>query len=100
MTDKTPVRITINQAGDLRILVVKANPKKPGSLAHARYALYENGMAPNAYVAKCKAREGVSDKPRNAAADIAYDTAHGFIKLVPASELAQAGNVDDNTLQA
>lgn len=89
MTDQTqtPVRITINQAGDKRIVVIKANPKKPGSLAHARYALYIDGMTPAAYVAVCKAREGVNDKPRNAAADIAYDTAHGFIKLVPASEL-------------
>lgn len=57
--------------GDAKITVlVKENPKREGSGAHERFALYKTGMT----VAKAL-EAGVT------AADIAYDSKHEYIKL-------------------
>ena len=57
---------------------VGINPKKPGSLAAARFALYRPGITAQAYVAACVA---AGHSRRNATADLTYDTRHGFITL-------------------
>lgn len=61
-----------------RITLTCANPKKPGSKAHARFALYKADMTVGEYQVACKAA-GFS--VRNATADIAWDVKHGFVKL-------------------
>lgn len=56
---------------DPRVITqVVPNPKKPGSKAHARYALYREGMT----VTEFMAAGGTS-------ADVKYDADHGFIRV-------------------
>lgn len=56
---------------DPRVIVeIAPNPKKPGSLSHARYALYVVGMSVDAALAA-----GVRQE------DIRYDSSRGFIKF-------------------
>lgn len=61
-----------------RIGLLTANPKKPGAKAHARFALYKEGMTVGEYQLACK---GAGFSVRNATADIAWDVKHGFIKI-------------------
>jgi hypothetical protein len=51
-------------------LKVKANPKKAGSAAHERFGLYRNGMTVGRAI-----EAGVW------AADVRWDSEHGFIEL-------------------
>lgn len=68
-------------AGTICVLA-SANPKHPGSLAAARFALYKPGMHVTAYRAACLGTKQVNAK-RNAAADLLWDRQHGFINIVP-----------------
>jgi hypothetical protein len=74
--DKTPkVVIAGNKANLARLglvitLLAKENPKRPGSEARDRFALYKSGMT----VAQFQAKGGK-------AVDIAWDLKHGFIKV-------------------
>ncbi len=52
------------------------NPKKPGTLAAQRFALYQPGQSVGAYVQACVA---AGHSRRNATADLAWDTKHGFV---------------------
>lgn len=51
-------------------VLAEENPKRKGSLSHARFAKYKNGMTLEAALAA-----GIK------AADISYDEDHGFIKV-------------------
>ena len=54
------------------------NPKKEGSKAAARFALYKTGQTVEAYLTACVA---VGESRRNARNDITYDLSHKFIEL-------------------
>ena len=56
--------------GRVITLLATANPKRPGSAAHRRFALYRTGMTVAAFVAAGGQR-----------IDVAYDAGHGFIRL-------------------
>jgi hypothetical protein len=56
------------------IKVLVSNPKREGSKAHARFALYRTGMTVAEY------RAAVGDAT-NARADLAWDQKHGFIRI-------------------
>lgn len=59
------------QNADSRItILVKENPKRPGTAGHARFSLYKNGMTVAEFVA-------VGGKT----VDVAWDSKHNFIKL-------------------
>ena len=68
MSDKKPQRRVSKQA--VITLVTADNPKRTGSLAHARYALYDTGMTVEEYVA-AGGRSG----------DIHYDVESGHITI-------------------
>lgn len=57
-------------ADDLKIKVLKANPKREGTEAHARYALYKDGMTVGAYL-----------KVGGQRSDLAWDSKREFIKI-------------------
>jgi hypothetical protein len=63
-------------------VLVPENPKKPGSNAYQRFALYRSGMTPNAYVLACKNAPGSDD----ARIDLTWDTERRFIKIEPPSK--------------
>ncbi|MBW4091922.1 MAG: hypothetical protein HIU82_12570 [Proteobacteria bacterium] len=67
---------TPTAAPDGRVITVlaPANPKRTGSAAHGRFALYETGMTVAAFIAAGGQR-----------IDVAYDAAHGFIRVDPAA---------------
>ena len=52
-------------------LVEKTNPKREGSAAHGKYALYKDGMTTEKFL-----------EAGGTAADLAYDSKKGYIKLV------------------
>jgi hypothetical protein len=62
-------------------VLVQGNPKKMGSKAHARFALYRPNMSVSGYVAACKKAPNAND----ALLDITCDLARGYIRLVPTS---------------
>lgn len=43
------------QPTDVITVLATSNPKQPGKLAHARFAMYKNGMQVQAYLAQVKA---------------------------------------------
>jgi len=59
-------------------VLASTNPKKPGSMSAARFALYATNPTVAQYVAACVAL-GQPNAQRNATADIAWDLAHGYI---------------------
>lgn len=66
-------------------LLTNINPKAPNSMSRARFALYQANPTVQAYIAACVAL-GQPNAQRNARADIAWDTKHGYISLTkPAS---------------
>ena len=65
-------------ADEAVIAEVVANPKKEGSRAYARFALYRAGQTVGQFVAACVAA-GFAE--REARADISWDRRHDFIKL-------------------
>jgi len=68
------------------IIVVKTttNPKRAGSKARERFAIYRTGMTVGEYVRRCEL-EAVP-RPKDALLDIAWDVEHGFIELeIPSS---------------
>jgi hypothetical protein len=60
------------------ITAVVANPKKPGSRAHARFAIYSAGQTIAAFVEAC-VKAGYPE--REARADISWDRRKGFISI-------------------
>lgn len=58
------------RADDRKVVAMVSNPKKPGTMAHARYALYRVGATVDELLAEGLLRE-----------DIRYDTKHGFVEL-------------------
>lgn len=64
------------------IVVLKSNPKRPGTAGYARYSVYETGMVVADYLKD--RRVGKYGR-----ADIAWDLDRNFIRIVPKSELAQ-----------
>ncbi len=56
-------------------LLVAGNPKTPGTKAHARFALYANGMHTNAYRALATVGKQYGGP------DLLYDTRHGYIAV-------------------
>jgi hypothetical protein len=71
-------------------LIVDKNPKREGSAAHARFALYVTGMTVDAYIATCKEKLGKSQPgaARDARADISWDTKHKYITVPEATKAA------------
>jgi hypothetical protein len=61
-------------------ITAKANPKRPGSTAEARFSLYRNGMTVAQYVEACKG----APRGKDALVDIAWDSKRRFIELIPA----------------
>jgi hypothetical protein len=55
---------------DAKIIAVQENPKRAGSGAHARYALYKVGMTVNEFL-----------KAGGISADVHWDSKQKFIKL-------------------
>lgn len=80
-TSAKPVASTSTPPAAAKVitLVATANPKKPNSASHARFALYTSGQSVAAYVEACKALPG--QKARNATADIAWDSKRGYITV-------------------
>ena len=78
--DKVPVSspARIKVAPSAKIVAVVENPKKAGSKAHARFALYRVGATTSEFVAACVAA-GFPEK--EAVADLGWDRRKGFIKL-------------------
>jgi hypothetical protein len=62
-------RRRVNKNAQIGILA-KENPKREGTLAHERFALYEHGMTVAEYIAA-----------GGRAGDIAYDVEAGYIEL-------------------
>lgn len=62
-----------------KITVLVANPKRAGSNAHARFALYRTGMTVGEYLDKCEALQGESRYIYRS--DLRWDTARDFIKI-------------------
>ncbi len=58
-------------------LLVQGNPKQQGTKAHARFALYQNGMHTNAYRALALVGKQYGGP------DLLYDTRHGYIAVTP-----------------
>lgn len=69
--DEAPAQRSEPKAKEATIkLLVEANPKRPGSKSHARFALYVDGMTVEAFLAAGGKR-----------ADLAWDAAHGYIAV-------------------
>ena len=79
-TAAAPATTTPAAAARTITVLAAANPKKPGSRSHARFALYTTGQSVAAYQAACVAL-GQPHAKRNATADLTWDAQHGFIKL-------------------
>lgn len=80
MSDVTNgTRARRNDADVIRVTVDK-NPKREGSEAHDRFALYRDGMTLAEYVAAGGRRS-----------DLAYDTKHGFVTVEKADASSTAG---------
>lgn len=64
------------------IVVLKSNPKRPGTAGYARYAVYETGM---------KVEDYLKDRRigKFGRADIAWDLGRSFIRIVPKADLAR-----------
>ena len=60
------------------ITVLAANPKLPGSKAHAKFACYQSGQTVTEFTAAIVAAGFKSIKARNT---LRWDLAHGFITL-------------------
>lgn len=69
MSDTKKTRQRVNKNAIINITGI-ANPKRPGTLACARFDLYTNGMTVAEYVA-AGGRSG----------DVLYDVAQGYITL-------------------
>lgn len=83
--------ITLNVAYDKKTRTY-ANPKKPGSKAHARFALYSDGMTVGAFLAAGGTRE-----------DLRWDSKHGHITTYTARQWAnsEAGrDIEDDGKEA
>lgn len=65
-------------AAEMKIAALVANPKKPGSRAHAVYSLYREGLTVSAFIAACTAA-GITET--DARANISWDARKGFITL-------------------
>jgi hypothetical protein len=79
--------ITVRGKLDAEGNPTRENPKRAGSLAYDRFALYEDGMT----VKEAK-EAGVS------ATDITYDSSHGYITLTPGEAPAETeGDADAET---
>lgn len=61
-----------------RIQTVVDNPKKPGSRAFARFALYRAGATVRDFIAAC---EAAGFPAKEAMADLSWDRRHGFITI-------------------
>jgi hypothetical protein len=62
-----------------RITVLEPNnPKRPGTQANRRFALYRNGMTVDEYYSAC---EEAGENVKYAALDIEWDSDRKFIKL-------------------
>lgn len=62
-------RSNVNEKAKISLLVTE-NPKRAGSAAHDRFALYKNGMTVGTFLEK-----------GGSSADLRYDEEHGYIKL-------------------
>ena len=60
-------------------VLAESNPKREGTLAHARFALYEDGMTVGEYTAA-----------GGRSSDVHYDAAYEYISLTPAEEAVAA----------
>jgi hypothetical protein len=60
-------------------MLAESNPKREGTLAHARFALYEDGMTVGEYTAA-----------GGRSSDVHYDAAYEYISLTPAEEAVAA----------
>jgi hypothetical protein len=78
-TEAGSSRSRIDQTAKIKI--VRENPKKPGSRAHARFALYQNDQTVKEFISAC-AEKGFPE--REAAADLSWDRRKGFIEVVAA----------------
>ncbi len=76
-------RFLIHGDADIIELRVTDNPKRAGSMASRRFALYRDGMTVSAYLRAC---EGLDqpDVARKSRDDLKWDVAHGFIRIIPA----------------
>lgn len=72
------VGVSAASAGHRIAVLVKQNPKVPNRKAHARFALYKDGMTVAAYQEAVKA---AGHPFKIAAADLLWDQRHGFISL-------------------
>jgi hypothetical protein len=68
----------VSAADTAVITTVASNPKKPGSRAHARFALYSAGQTVAAFIEAC-VKAGYPE--REARADISWDRRKGFISI-------------------
>ncbi len=80
-------------ASDVITLIATSNPKLPqvaGRTCKAaqRFMLYRNGMTVAQYKAAVMA-DAVNGGKGYAAADLAWDTKHGFIKVTPVNVAAE-----------
>jgi hypothetical protein len=60
------------------ITVLVPNPKRPGTMAHAKYACYQNGQTVAQFTAALVALGYPAVKATN---NLAWDLQHGFITL-------------------
>ena len=79
-------RITVGEAsaplrGDRRVITVlaKENPKRAGTVANTRFALYKNGMVVEDFVALCAKKIG--DDRAKSMRDLNWNMGMGYIKV-------------------
>lgn len=80
MSKQTAVVAPAIAAAQPLFVLTTINPKAPNSMSRARFALYASNPTVQGYIAACVAL-GQPNAQRNARADIAWDTKHGFISL-------------------
>lgn len=72
--EATITLMVIGEKGDV------TNPKRKGSEAHARFALYRDGMTVRQYLDAANALGHMSERHKYRA-DLRWDEAHGFIRI-------------------
>jgi hypothetical protein len=74
-----PAATKVGAAHEIQLLAT-SNPKKPGTKAHARFALYKGAKNVGEYLDKV---EAAGFQRKEGLADLAWDAKHGFIVLHP-----------------
>jgi len=79
-TAKQATKVNKKLARDAQVIeiLVTANPKKKGSMAHTQYNLYKNGMTVGEFYKACA---DCKSKLHPAGGDLKWNSEHGFIKL-------------------